>query len=131
MTELEQLQKQIEELQKTVNDLKSGTVRVETNYMKLARLKDEIIKTVIPPKALNTNPNRLSRFKQNKGIVANEIFFMKTSYKDEAYKKMVEIIFGHDDSDERLKLYLGIYREVCEFMAVQYKKLFDDLESEE
>lgn len=131
MTELEQLQKQVEELKKTVDDLKSGTVRIETNYMKLARLKDEIIKSTIPQKALKVNPNRLSRFKQNIGIVTNELFFMKTSYQDESYKKMADIIFGYEDSEERLTTYLGIYKEVCEFMTNQYKKYFDDLECEE
>ena len=39
MTEVEQLQAQIEELKKTVDDLKSGCLKVETDRQKLSRLR--------------------------------------------------------------------------------------------
>ena len=43
MDQIKELQEQIEALKKTVNELQSGTVRVETNTAKLARMKDQIV----------------------------------------------------------------------------------------
>lgn len=50
MDQIKELQEQIEALKKTVNELQSGTVRVETNTAKLARMKDQIVKEVFPEK---------------------------------------------------------------------------------
>lgn len=125
MTEVEQLQAQIEELKKTVDDLKSGCLKVETDRQKLSRLREEIRNSVIPEEArvrISGNGYGHSRFVQNIGIVANEAFFLSTTYKYKSYQHMDKIIFGHEDSKERLKIYLEIYKETCEFLAGQYLK---------
>lgn len=119
MTELEELQGQIEELKKTINDLKTGTVRVETNVAKLDRLKGEIISEVIPDEVVK-NPGRLRHFKSCVNPVVNELFFVRTNYPDESYKKTANLIFGKEDEAERLEAYLSIYRSVCEFMAQKF-----------
>lgn len=71
MTEVEQLQAQIEELKKTVDDLKSGCLKVETDRQKLSRLREEIRNSVIPEEArvrISGNGYGHSRFVQNINI---------------------------------------------------------------
>lgn len=127
MDQIKELQEQIEALKKTVSELQSGTVRVETNTAKLARMKDQIIMGVFPEKMFHK-----SRCKPNgdkvcldvsirKCIspVANELFNMKTEYKVPSFSKMANYIFSQPEPEKVLKDYLDIYRSVCEFMCSQ------------
>lgn len=126
MDQIKELQEQIEALKKTVNELQSGTVRVETNTAKLARMKDQIVKEVFPEKMfhINTTYGKVPQLDQSIrrciSPVVNELFEMKTDYeKVSGYTKMANYIFGHPDSENVLKEYLNIYRSVCEFICSQ------------
>ena len=120
--QIEELKRQGEELKNTVENLKNSTIKVETNTAKLARMKNEVIKEVFPEDMIrNMNPAQISYLKRDITIRTNEMFFIKTGYKDEAYKKMAKIIFERPDPEKRLEAYLGIYRRVCGFMAEMYR----------
>lgn len=126
MDQIKELQEQIEALKKTVNELQSGTVRVETNTAKLARMKDQIVKEVFPEKMfyINTTYGKVPQLDRSIrrciSPVVNELFEMKTDYeKVSGYTKMANYIFGHPDSENVLKEYLNIYRSVCEFICSQ------------
>ena len=121
MTEIEELKLQIENLKDTVTKLQNGTIRVETNTSKLARMKTEIIMAELPKEIReNSECSRLEDFRRDVGIITNDLFFLTTNYKYESYKKMAEIIFNRPNPEKRLETYLKIYRTVCKFMAAQY-----------
>lgn len=119
--QIKELQEQIEVLKKTVTDLQNSTIRVETNLAKLCRLKKEIIREVLPKEVIEKASNlQVSQYSKNATIVTNDIFEMKYNIKKESFKKMDSVIFGYSDSEQRLNNYLGIFKNVCEFMAQQY-----------
>lgn len=126
MDQIKELQEQIEALKKTVSELQSGTVRIETNTGKLARMKDQIVREVFPEKMfyINTCYGKVTRLdlsiRRCISPVVNELFEMKTDYERvSGYTKMANYIFDHPDSENVLKEYLDIYRSVCEFICSQ------------
>lgn len=128
MDQIKELQEQIEALKKTVNELQSGTVRVETNAAKLARMKDQIVREVFPEKMFFETPHYGKSTRLDYSIrrcispVVNELFEMITDHeKLPCYSKMANHIFNQPDPEKALKDYLDIYRNVCEFMCNQVK----------
>lgn len=118
MTELEKLQQEIDRLKETVNELKSGTVKVETNDAKLRRLKTEILNEVFRNEY---DSFVLSDIKQYCSMIATRIFPTVIGIQT-GFQRMSQIIFAEDD-ENRLQIYLSIYKNCCEFIKSEFTRL--------
>lgn len=148
MTELEQLQQQIEELKKTVDDLKSGTVKVANMKDVLSEKECAIFWKYF--KKLNYNdPKFVVQSKSTPGLafsygskVSNNTDGVRRSIRDTArgvYRFNVfndlisagnyeQLFYKIIKNDEQLNEYLDIFENICRFTVTQLNEDFKNQE---
>ena len=133
MTEIEQLQKQIQELQKTVDDLKSGTVKYVSLKDRLSKEQCEIFNKYFESKFDSEDEYwKRGDFQKSGIVIANERRDQSRKAIRDLAKNLYMINHFSEYSDfgsfviekllkseESIQEYLGIFEELCKEAATK------------